>query len=555
MDAVSARGSRSRWRLCAGLAIGMAVLVVLQLTGNAGAQTGTPTRPVDHDINAYVLFGFHSVAFKGANLSGRGIIDGGNVGSNGVDPNNPTVNVCANARVTMSQGSQLVADTLRADNTPGNPCVFWDVFANRLTGGSSLGTINSGPTPVSMPVVTPPAFPTVVCNAANPVTVLKGTATVLPPGTYGAVVVQDGATLTLQPGGLYQMCSFHTGHDVTVHVVPGTEIRILQNFELDQDTVFGEGAACSARVFVQGSGVGANDNTINFSKDTTVAGHFFTLGGKLNLGNETNLFGTFWANDIISDFDVNIDYCPLLGDFPITKSIEGPGAGSQGEIQIDIVCVPSPPNGSIPPFTIPAGATGTVSTVVTGITLPAICQASETDNGANTVVVVGRSGRTALGAIPQSLGCPTLGLATGRNAALPGADLVNEYDTTTTTTGATTTTSTTTTSSTSTTSTTSSTTSTSTTSSTTEPTTTSSTESTTSTTLSPPTFPPDSCVLPEEVTSLQTTSTLEPTGITTEALPRTGGTAPVAAALVLLTGGLTLLGVVRRLGRRRRTTR
>ena len=89
----------------------------------------------------------------------RGIIRGGNVGANGVNANNPTVNICANGRVTMSEGSQLVADTLRAENSAGNPCVFWDVFANRLTGGSSLGPVNSGPTPVSMPVVAAPAFP------------------------------------------------------------------------------------------------------------------------------------------------------------------------------------------------------------------------------------------------------------------------------------------------------------------------------------------------------------------------------------------------------------
>ena len=67
-----------------------------------------------------------------ANAAGRGIINGGDVGANGVSTGDPTVNICANGRVTMSDGSQLVADTLRAENSAGNPCVFWDVFANRL---------------------------------------------------------------------------------------------------------------------------------------------------------------------------------------------------------------------------------------------------------------------------------------------------------------------------------------------------------------------------------------------------------------------------------------
>ncbi len=76
-----------------------------------------------------------------------------------------------------------------------------------------------------------------------------------------------------------------------------------------------------------------------------------------------------------------------IGQLPITKEITGAGAGSQGPIQIDIVC--SVPNSSIPPFTIPAGApAGVVTTVVTGITVPARCTLTETQSGANQEVDV-----------------------------------------------------------------------------------------------------------------------------------------------------------------------
>ena len=51
--------------------------------------------------------------------------------------------------------------------------------------------------------------------------------------TYGDVVFQDNTFVTLQPGGLYQLCSFHTGQSVTVNVIPGTEIRVVMNFELN----------------------------------------------------------------------------------------------------------------------------------------------------------------------------------------------------------------------------------------------------------------------------------------------------------------------------------
>ena len=157
--------------------LGSVLVLVLGVAASAVfAQAGGPSRPVDTDLSNYVLFGFDSVAFKGANLAGRGIIRGGNVGANGLDPGDPdpTVNICANGRVTMSEGSQLVADTLRANDSPGNPCVFWDVFANRLAGGSSIGNAHSGPNPVTLPVVEEPPLPAMSCNAANPITVRKG---------------------------------------------------------------------------------------------------------------------------------------------------------------------------------------------------------------------------------------------------------------------------------------------------------------------------------------------------------------------------------------------
>jgi hypothetical protein len=392
------------------------------------------------------------------------------------------------------------------------------LFANQVI-GSGGGTVHSGPTPVTLPVVTRPTPPPTTCNPANPVTITTGTPpTTLPPGTYGDVEFQDGTAVTLEPG-LYQMCNFHTGRnvvvnpagvDVTTH--PGTEFRITGAFNLGNGTNFGLGAACATYVYARGDGVAANDLTINLGKNTLVAGHFLT-DGTLELGNGSDLFGTFWANDIISDFDDNVTYCPPLGDFPFTKSISGPGAGSQGDITITITCVPSPPNGSIPPFVIPGGApAGDYSTIVTDVTLPAVCQAIETAKGDNRKVVI-PAGRAL--ATPQTILCPDVGdltvdPATGHPRALPPATLANVFETTT------------------------------------GPT--SSTASTTTTT-APVTIPENACVLPTSITATTTTSS----AVTTEsnALARTGGGSKGTVAGILLIGaGVAVLLVRRRVAPR-----
>ena len=266
-----------------------------------------------------MLFGFETVSFKGGNDGAglTGFIRDGNVGANGNDVelrqrgklptlegSDVTVNICANARATMSEGSQVVGDTVRF----ARPCTFWDLFANSVVGEGG-GTVHSGPTPVFLPIVLPPPLPDMACDPSKNITINSGnTPLTLQPGTYGNINVQNGATLHLLPG-LYQICSFHTGQHVTVTTMPGIELRITSSFIISDDTQFGDiTRPCDAapNVFVRGDGVGANDNTINFAKDSFVAGHFLTRDGNIALGNGNTLYGTFWGLSIHSDFNDNI---------------------------------------------------------------------------------------------------------------------------------------------------------------------------------------------------------------------------------------------------------
>ena len=556
-------------RIAAAIAGGIVVFVGTFLLELAPSQAQVaPSRPVDRDLNSYVVFGFQTVDIKGSNDADKGFVRGGNIGANGSvgTSNDATVNICANGDLKMSEGSQVVGDRVRFSQT----CFFWDLFANEIVGEGG-GTTHSITQPVgAFPIVTNiPPFPSFSCTPGNDVTVTTATQPfTLSPGSYGDVRFQDGTTVTLQPG-LYQMCNFRTGQNVHTIAQQGTVLEVVGEFDLRNANQFATESACGTYVYVAGSGLGANANAVNFGKQGTVAGHFYSQG-KIALGHSTILYGTFWGSHILSDWGLNIEYCPPLGEFPITKAITGPGAGNQGEIRFDITCIPNPPNTTpIPPFVIPPGATGVQSTVVTGITIPATCSVREVSTGDNDnvdVIVVEPSpllgaprGAPAVAPLQVPL-CPDFGaspdLLTGAPRGLPGFDFIDVVQTTST--SSTSTTSTTTTSTTTTTappdpSTTTTTTTSTTTTSTTSTTTTSTTTPTTTST-TPPTLAPTTtvaCVLPP-VTTIgpeidPTTTAVAPIAPT---IPGTGGSG-TDDGLVLALAATALGGALVVIARRR----
>ncbi len=215
--------------------------------------------------------------------------------------------------------------------------------------------------------------------------------------------------------GLYQFCDLNVGEKVVVTTDAATEVRINKSYSQRNGTVWGQPNTCGVKVTVAANGVKENDAAVGFARGGTVYGHFFAPTGQINLGNGSDLTGTFWALDINSDFNDNVTQCPpQTGEFPITKSIVGSGAGLQGPIEIQITC--TPPNGSIPPFTIPGGATGNVSTIVTGITLPAACHVAEVNTGDNPSVDISV---TVLGGNAATPGA----VAAARNLQAAGADV------------------------------------------------------------------------------------------------------------------------------------
>jgi len=81
--------------------------------------------------------------------------------------------------------------------------------------------------------------------------------------------------------------------------------------------------------------------------------------------------------------DLTDTYGPVPGSLEIHKTINGPSAGSQGDITIDVTC----DSATLPTWTIPAG-TGTTTLTNTYQDIPAgsSCTVTETSNGATTTV-------------------------------------------------------------------------------------------------------------------------------------------------------------------------
>ncbi len=266
------------------------------------------SRPVARSLDDYVLFAFDTLSLKGGDLPGRGEIRGGDVGANGTDANPAdshfVADVCANHKVVMDDGSQVNADSLRITKD----CDVWDVFANTLNAGSDVVPRHSGPNSFTTPLLLgQPSFPSFSCNGANPFTVGKHVTATMPPGTYGAVNLEDGSHTTLQPGA-YAMCELRAGKDAMITTAAGVELRIAKAFSISNGTTFGP--ECSVPVFVRGDGAsGVHDFAVAFSKHTQVAGRFLTLAGGINLGDDTDLSGQFVGNRISSDKNVNVHGC------------------------------------------------------------------------------------------------------------------------------------------------------------------------------------------------------------------------------------------------------
>jgi hypothetical protein len=265
------------------------------------AAANPPTRPIDRNINNYVLFALDSLHLKGGNGTTTNITDG-DVGVQSDDPSDH-MNLCVGGSghsIFMGDGTQANSDNFAS----GPACSFWDVYSNNLTGGPVIR--NSGPNTFTTPIIAPgdlPAFPSFTCNPANPVVVPKNGSQTLPPGTYGDLVVQNGATVTFG-AGTYTFCGVTMGQNASIVDVDATVVQIADSLSANGGTI---GPSPSAKWFVRGDDVhNSNDTAVQFGREGTIAGTFWVPDHQMNLGHGTDLTGHFWAESIDSDWNIQV---------------------------------------------------------------------------------------------------------------------------------------------------------------------------------------------------------------------------------------------------------
>ena len=293
---------------------------LVALVGIGGAIVGWPVTAgavtINRDINSYVLFAYDELDLKGSNandtncapgVGGGGCVLGGNVGVNRVDPSGVRRDLRLggnNHSIVLSPGAQTVGDSMRLSG--GDASFYGDVFGNSVIATPPPG-LSSGPTPFVGPIIDPGSLPMLPAFTPGTQNRTFANSGALLPGDYQDIIVNNGVTLDLTPG-IYNIRNFRAGQHVTINAPPGVVFHVKGVFRLNDDTaLLGFGQFLVESVRDNFNDLGANDVSINFGRDQSeIHGFFFAPNGRIDLGNDSDLFGQFWGRFIVSDFDVNV---------------------------------------------------------------------------------------------------------------------------------------------------------------------------------------------------------------------------------------------------------
>ena len=270
--------SSARWVIAAGVAIGI---------GSFRAEaTTTPSR----NPSTYVILGIRTIKMKDFAFT--------NLGNVGV--NEAAGTISWGKKSFFSDGSQVTADVL---SRAGKNSSLYDLFANTVV--SPLGQAgsvvrNDGPLLWSPLPLIQPLPPDPSCVPGTGVLLFdKGGSQTLAPGSYGTVIVQNGATLELT-GGTYCFADLKLGRKSSVIVDGAVDVTVMGKVRALPGAVVKPAA---------GSGLGATDivfgiagKQVKFSGKTRVSGIFYAPNALLRFGRGGFYTGQFIAEQIRSDF-------------------------------------------------------------------------------------------------------------------------------------------------------------------------------------------------------------------------------------------------------------
>ena len=248
--------------------------------------------PPENSIASYVLFGIEKVE-----INKNTVVTSGDIGANGLGDG--TI-----ATVTLKKEVKLLdsVSTIKADYLKIRRDVeVWDLYYNTLEKHKKSIIQGVEYSPVDLPVVSPPLFPSFT-HGDEDVTVEKNTISFLDEGDYQDIIVQQGGQLVFT-GGVYNIQSLSVRKNSQIVFQGLTELRI----ELSVSIGWGcqvitdptSGLDASDILFYVNGEDTVSDTAVTLGKDCIITGTVYAPQGTLYLKKNTIATGAFIGKNVV----------------------------------------------------------------------------------------------------------------------------------------------------------------------------------------------------------------------------------------------------------------
>lgn len=216
--------------------------------------------------------------------------------------NRPRALLRTGKNVMVADGSMFFGDRMIL----GNATSAWSLTTNLLRVGQSV-TVRGG-SMVNPPVTGPlPAvsalcgnFPGFSCGGPDVRALTGETIGPLPPGSYGRVLVMNGADLILQPG-TYQFCDVKMGRDARIDTQGATTINVVSNVTVGSGSYLGPQTANDDVTILNVLGT-----KVRVSQGATMQAAVDAPYAKLTFGRDSTLLGCFCGQQMKSDKHITL---------------------------------------------------------------------------------------------------------------------------------------------------------------------------------------------------------------------------------------------------------
>jgi hypothetical protein len=131
----------------------------------------------------------------------------------------------------------------------------------------------------------------------------------LAPGSYGALVVGNGATLTLDPNAVYDFCSVRVGRGAFVESSDRTTIEVVDDISVGAGSKLWTPPTANDLPLILNVG-GAR---VRFSQGAVIEAAITAPNAKMKMQRDGELYGCFCTDRLTTDKDVLLECVDTTG--------------------------------------------------------------------------------------------------------------------------------------------------------------------------------------------------------------------------------------------------